>query len=73
MDLEIGELLSKARSEYMGMVSLKKWSTCGSTNETSIPKKSKQDRDIAALLASSEEANAKINAVTTTLAKVSKQ
>ena len=73
MDLEIGELLSKARSEYLGMVSLKKCSTCSSTNETSILKRSKQDRGIAALLASIKEANAKINAMTKALAKVSKQ
>ena len=71
--LEIVELLVKARAEYLGMVTLTNWSTSGSTNNQSIPKKSKQNRDIAALLASSEEANAKINAMTKALAKASKK
>ena len=67
-DLEIGKLLDKARAEYIGMVALKTWSTCGSTIDSSIPKKSKQDKDIAALLASSEVANKKINVMTKALA-----
>ena len=69
--LEIGELLGKARSEHLGMIALKTWSTSGRTNKSSIPKKYKQDRDIAALITSSEEANAKINAMTKALAKAS--
>ena len=72
-DLEIGELLGKARSEYLGMVTLKTWSTNSRSNEPQIPKKSKQDRDISAILASSEEANAKISAMMKALTKASKK
>ena len=70
--LDVGELLCKAREEYRGMVALKTWATSSGQVE-SIPKKSKQDRDIAALIANSAEANAKINAMTKAMAKSSKK
>ena len=72
-DLVIGELLSKTRSDYMGMVALKTSSTCGSTNEKTIPKKSKEDSDITTLLTSSEAANARSKPMTKALVKASKK
>ena len=42
--LEIGKLLLKAREEYRGMIVISTWS-----DNVSVPKRSKQDRDIAAL------------------------
>ena len=56
---DVGELLVKAREEYRGMISLKTWAP-----HDRIPKKSKSNKDIAALLANAEAQKAQIKALT---------
>ena len=56
---DVGELLVKAREEYRGMISLNTWAP-----QDRIPKKSKSDKDIAALLANAEAQKAQIKALT---------
>ena len=62
--LEVGELLLKAREEYRGMIALSTWS-----DNVSVPKRSKQDRDIAALLTNADVKTKQIKALTAVVNK----
>ena len=58
--LEVGELLIKAREEYISMHDLKTWNA----SSKEFPRKSQSDQDIVALLANDDAQEEKIKILT---------